>query len=622
MAGGGGFNGLRSVVSQAGALNGSGNSLSSSFQPQNIYSENAYQPNGLGYTTYGQTAQSNPSQTPPPFDPNNTSFNIYPSSSVNTNTGPQSTTPTDQAYPGIGSPPGGDMAGRYEIKKMAGGGLTSVAKQLSTKGRGKDKMLVHMTPREVAGLQALAKAKGGSLTINPDTGLVEAGFLDRLLPTLLPMAAGAALTVGSGGALSPLAASMIVGGGYGLATGSVEKGLMAGLGSYGGAGMASGLGSAGAAQTAADAQTAALNAGNAANAGVIPQPPPIPGMTPPPQATPIPGSDSISTAFNLPAAPQATPFPTAQVTPNAGVYTGDLAAFNPAQQNSIIAQRNAVMSTPGIENITAQPTGGISGGQMANNVQQGFGQLGNEAGRSAVYNALPTGTLPATATPIVASMMEPKNAEGLTPEEYKRKYPELTLSDDFRGSSPTRPNPYYRPAGMGYAQGGLMDLNTMPGISFDDAAGVDAYAAGGIADAKKKKATRTSAAKLAAMSPLEAGLAQLNNARAMAQMRGDVAMPKRSMEDLGVVNAAKGRYLKGDGDGMSDSIPATINGRQPARLADGEFVVPADVVSHLGNGSSDAGAKKLYKMMDNIRVARTGKKKQARAVKADKYMPA
>jgi hypothetical protein len=81
------------------------------------------------------------------------------------------------------------------------------------------------------------------------------------------------------------------------------------------------------------------------------------------------------------------------------------------------------------------------------------------------------------------------------------------------------------------------------------------------------------------------------------------------------------RLLKGPGDGMSDSIPANIGGKQPARLADGEFVVPADVVSHLGNGSTDAGAKKLYSMMDNIRKARTGRKKQAPEVKADKYLP-
>jgi hypothetical protein len=79
--------------------------------------------------------------------------------------------------------------------------------------------------------------------------------------------------------------------------------------------------------------------------------------------------------------------------------------------------------------------------------------------------------------------------------------------------------------------------------------------------------------------------------------------------------------LKGRGDGMSDSIQATIADKQPARLADGEFVVPADVVSHLGNGSTDAGAKHLYKMMDKVRHARTGTKKQGKQIAAGGYLP-
>jgi hypothetical protein len=81
-------------------------------------------------------------------------------------------------------------------------------------------------------------------------------------------------------------------------------------------------------------------------------------------------------------------------------------------------------------------------------------------------------------------------------------------------------------------------------------------------------------------------------------------------------------YLNGDGDGMSDSIPATIEGKQPARLADGEFVIPADVVSHIGNGSSKAGSKQLYAMLDRIRKARTGHTKQGKEIKPQKYMPA
>ena len=86
---------------------------------------------------------------------------------------------------------------------------------------------------------------------------------------------------------------------------------------------------------------------------------------------------------------------------------------------------------------------------------------------------------------------------------------------------------------------------------------------------------------------------------------------------------AGGKLLRGPGDGMSDSIPAVIHGNKPQRaaLADGEFVIPADVVSHLGNGSTDAGARKLYGMMDKIRQARTGRTRQAPEVSANRYMP-
>jgi hypothetical protein len=75
---------------------------------------------------------------------------------------------------------------------------------------------------------------------------------------------------------------------------------------------------------------------------------------------------------------------------------------------------------------------------------------------------------------------------------------------------------------------------------------------------------------------------------------------------------------------MSDSIPAVIRGEQTQRaaLADGEFVIPADVVSHLGNGSTDAGSRKLYAMMNKVRKARTGNPKQGKQIDPDKYMPA
>jgi hypothetical protein len=82
-----------------------------------------------------------------------------------------------------------------------------------------------------------------------------------------------------------------------------------------------------------------------------------------------------------------------------------------------------------------------------------------------------------------------------------------------------------------------------------------------------------------------------------------------------------GRFLRGNGDGMSDEIPASIEGEQDALLSDGEFVIPADVVSHIGNGSSEAGAKILYQMMDRVRKARTGKEEQAEEIDVEEFLP-
>jgi len=115
-------------------------------------------------------------------------------------------------------------------------------------------------------------------------------------------------------------------------------------------------------------------------------------------------------------------------------------------------------------------------------------------------------------------------------------------------------------------------------------------------------------------------LSKLSEFRDMASGGIAQGMAQGGMGHLGSYSDG-GRLLKGPGDGMSDNIPATIGAKQPARLAEGEFVVPADVVSHLGNGSTDAGAKQLYKMMDNIRKARTGNPKQGKQINPDKFTP-
>lgn len=133
--------------------------------------------------------------------------------------------------------------------------MTPIAAAVQAQGRGGDTMLVHMTPGEVRGLQDLAKAYGGSLSINPQTGLPEAGFLSSILPTLAgfalnAFAPGLGTAVGSalgatGAAASTLGTGLLVGGATGALTGNLGKGLMAGLGAYGGAGLGQGLMGAG-----------------------------------------------------------------------------------------------------------------------------------------------------------------------------------------------------------------------------------------------------------------------------------------------------------------------------------------------------------------------------------------
>jgi len=416
------------------------------------------------------------------------------------------------------------------------GGLADVAQHLAQKGRHGDTQLVHMSPKEVRGLQALATANGTSLTTNPTTGLPEAFRLEQLLP----MAAGAALTATGVGA--PLAALM-VGGAYGAATGSIEKGLMAGIGAYGGAGLATGLANAGGAAAVESAgaeavQQAATQSGSQLAAGTAEA-----GTEAALSAPQIQASNAIN----------AQAFPNYSTDQISGLREAALRAENPMD-----VVRSAGMGNLAQSSQIVNP----SMGQSFSNMGTGIGNLGTKQGLSAAYGSLPTGTLPATGiTVLTAAQPQPSSVPGYQEDEYDRRLKGYRLSPNYQPYQAPTPNPYYRPTYA--ADGGMMS-------SFDDEPGED-MARGGVAS-------------------------------------------------LGGYSDG-GRMLKGPGDGMSDSIPGVIGGRQPARLADGEFVVPADVVSHIGNGSTDAGAKKLYGMMDKIRQARTGKKKQAPQINAEKYLP-
>ncbi len=127
------------------------------------------------------------------------------------------------------------------------------------------------------------------------------------------------------------------------------------------------------------------------------------------------------------------------------------------------------------------------------------------------------------------------------------------------------------------------------------------------------------------------GLAALNAANPARQERrrpGGPRIPEPVQEEPtgmaagGIAALKKGKYLDGATDGMADEVPANIEGKQEARLSDGEFVIPADVVSHLGNGNSDAGAKVLENMMRRVRKARTGNDKQGKEIDPKKFIPA
>jgi hypothetical protein len=140
-------------------------------------------------------------------------------------------------------------------------------------------------------------------------------------------------------------------------------------------------------------------------------------------------------------------------------------------------------------------------------------------------------------------------------------------------------------------------------------------------------ARQTLPAATAVTSPAGGGTAAVMP-RAASSVIQDLKVPVYTEENArgmqyaagGLAEMAKGRYLGGATDGMADKIPARIGDKQEARLSHGEFVIPADVVSHLGNGNSEAGAKRLYSMMDKIRTARTGTKKQGKQINPDKFL--
>ena len=212
------------------------------------------------------------------------------------------------------------------------------------------------------------------------------------------------------------------------------------------------------------------------------------------------------------------------------------------------------------------------------------------------------------------------------PKGYQGKVPDLTVARQ-QVANTYDPN---RRAGSG-GQRYFTDTQYVPQGGTDAAANASALSAAqtaagtqatGLAALNAANPARQATAPLT-LAPLPApgAAAPATTTSAPASsVINQLPVPKYNMG--GIATLAHGKYLDGPTDGMADKLPANIDGEQEARLSHGEFVIPADVVSHLGNGNSSAGAQRLYSMMDRIRQARTGTKKQGKQINPDKYVPA
>jgi hypothetical protein len=456
--------------------------------------------------------------------------------------------------PPVGNPP---VLGQ-QVPGMSGGlpaqgGLSvtanPMAQQLQSMGRDEDSMLVHMTPGEVNSLQGLAMAHGGSLTINPETGLPEAGFLKKLIPTLI----GAALTATGVGA--PLAAGLVAAGSV-AKTGSLKKGLMAGLQAYGGASLAGGVGLGGSiSKTGFGALSknpgifgANMGAGASAGAGNV-----LDVL----QSTDMSSLGNVTQGAGQAAAKKGL----------AGVAQrfGDTARAG--LPGGIIGKAAPMMAASGLmQGISGAmtPSGGSAGpdGQIDNSYQGPYYaqdrkqimDLGDPTsskqrrhfaiGMPEIYNTMGQVVQPGShtvrGTQIMQPVLNPKAKKGQNMYDFR---PVTYMG----GIDPNEEEAQY-------AGGGAVDMQNGSFV-------VDA---------------RT--------------VSELGNGSSNAGME--------------LLSRMGGRPLQGPGDGVSDSIRASIGGEQEARVARDEVLFPPEAVKRIGKGNSKRGTDKLYSLMNKAHAAR------------------
>jgi hypothetical protein len=499
--------------------------------------------------------------------------------------------------------------------------ISQTAQGLASLGRNGDSMLVHMSPEEVGGLKQVGDSLGIKMSTNPYTGMPEAFSFGDFFTSFLPTIAGIAAAPATGGfSMAPLLAGAGTGALLAVAKGDdpLMGGVTGGLGGYGGGNLAGSFGKMAGAGTSAGAMNTLKDAAYSGSLG---------GM----QTAAGGATQAGATSFGQGLSAEASK-----------------AIANPMAVNAATPSFGSQMLSQAGTNL-GNTYSGI--GELVKDPAAAYGRF-TEAGGTASQLAMPVGGA-------VLAGLEPSDLGYGTgnlyndPDKGKYRGPQgqLNLSDRFdtglrlatggsiqsggiRDLYGTPDNqPTISPGLSGF---GLGRLNNLAGEQAMTQAQTLGYDEGGSVEGSTKGITTAE------------GIASIDPSRVRGDMVDDMAglpyrydrivtpgaldfytIPPQEYNPETYARAlrkqegmAKGGYLNGQGDGMSDSIPATIEGKQPARLADGEFVIPADVVSHLGNGSSKAGSKRLYAMLDKVRHARTGNKKQGKEINPAKYMPA
>ena len=478
------------------------------------------------------------------------------------------------------------VGGTYNNNPVPGaGGLPSLsglnnrmnpmAQELQNQGRDEDSMLVHMTPGEVNSLQGLAMAHGGSLTINPETGLPEAGFLKKLLPTLL----GAGLMLIPG--VNALAAAGMVAGGSVLKTGSLKKGLMAGLQAYGGASLAGGLGAGNVFGNAAKEAAKKAAVGNFIN--------------------------SPEFAKQL-----------------ATKYGGQVAGQAAAVGSAVPAGLN--LSIPGAVEGAVKVTGNLPGA-----ISQAAGQTAAKTGIPALMQnfgdaakaGLPGGIIGKAAPMLAASGLMSGVTGAMTPSGGGMAGPEGQIDNSYQG-------PYYAqdrqrildPEGPTSSKQRRHYAVSMPEI-YNTMGQVVQPGSNTVRGTQIMQPVLNPNAKkgqpmydfrpttyMGGVDPEEEGYADGGEVE---MSDGAFVLDARTVSELGngssnagieALRRIGGRPINGPGDGVSDSIPARIGRDQPARVARDEVLMPAEAVRRIGKGSPERGADKLYSLMNKAHKAR------------------